>query len=318
MATILITGAGGLLGANLVLDALASGHQVIAVDHQYPIRHPEVDSLAADLCQAGAAESILAAKRPDWVIHCAAATSVDGCEADPAMAFRLNRDMAGWAAEASRSVGARLVHISTDAVFDGERGGYTEDDEPHPINVYGRSKLEGEQAVAAAHPEALIVRTNLYGWNAQDKQSLAEWFLSNLEAGTRCPGFTDAWFTPILVNDLGRILFAMLEAELTGVYHVSGGECVSKYDFGVRLASKFGLDSALVRPSTRADSALRARRGDRLCLDCGRLARALGQSPPDLGRGLDRFMRQRREGRVQALKSLLHVPPATLSGGHTP
>ena len=95
MAAILITGAGGLLGANLVLDALASGHRVIAVDHHYPIRHPEVDSLAADLCQAGAAESIFAAKQPNWVIHCAAATDVDGCETQPDMALRLNRDMAG-------------------------------------------------------------------------------------------------------------------------------------------------------------------------------------------------------------------------------
>ena len=307
MATILITGAGGLLGANLVLDALASGHRVIAVDHQYPIRHAEVDSLAADLCQAGAAESILAAKRPEWVIHCAAATSVDGCEADPAMAFRLNRDMAQAVARGARAAGSRLVHISTDAVFDGESGGYTEDDEPHPINVYGQSKLEGEQAVAEAYPEALIVRTNIYGWNAQPKQSLAEWFLSNLEAGNRCPGFTDAWFSPILVNDLGRLLVAMLGAGLTGVYHVAGGECVSKYDFGVRLAGVFGLDARLVEPVGAAQAALQARRGSNLCLSTQHSATALGMKMPDVATGLVKFRALRGEHTHQ-LKVLVTQP----------
>ncbi len=295
MATILITGAGGLLGANLVLEALASGHRVIAGDHQYPIRHPEVDSLAADLCQAGAAESILAAKRPDWVIHCAAATSVDGCEDDPAMAFRLNRDMAQAVARGARAAGSRLVHISTDAVFDGERGGYQEEDRPSPINVYGQSKLEGEQVVGAADPQALIVRTNLYGWNAQPKQSLAEWFLAELQAGRPCPGFTDAWFSPILVNDLGRLLFAMLEAELTGVYHVAGGECVNKYDFGVRVARIFGLDPSLVEPVGAAQAALKARRGRNLCLSTQHSATALGMKMPDVATGLLKFRALRGE-----------------------
>ena len=307
MATILITGAGGLLGANLVLDALASGHRVIAVDHQYPIRHPEVDSLAADLCQAGAAESILAAKRPDWVIHCAAATSVDGCEADPAMAFRLNRDMAQAVARGARAAGSRLVHISTDAVFDGERGGYREEDVPSPINVYGRSKLEGERAVAAADPQALIVRTNLYGWNAQDKQSLAEWFLSNLEAGKRCRGFTDVWFSPILVNDLGRLLFAMLEAGLAGVYHVAGGECVSKYDFGVRVARVFGLDGSLVEPAGVARAPLKARRGGNLCLSTQHSATGLGMKMPDVATGLLKFRALRGE-HTRQLKVLVAQP----------
>ena len=307
MATILITGAGGLLGANLVLDGLASGHRVIAVDHQYPIRHPEADSLAADLCQAGAAESILAAKRPDWVIHCAAATNVDGCEADPAMAFRLNRDMAEAVARGARAAGSRLVHISTDAVFDGERGGYREEDVPSPINVYGQSKLEGEQVVAAADPQALIVRTNLYGWNAQDKQSLAEWFLSNLEAGKRCRGFTDVWFSPILVNDLGRLLFAMLEAGLAGVYHVAGGECVSKYDFGVRVARVFGLDGSLVEPAGVARAPLKARRGSNLCLSTEHSATALGMKMPDVATGLLKFRALRGE-HTRQLKVLVAQP----------
>jgi dTDP-4-dehydrorhamnose reductase len=305
MTRLLITGAGGLLGANLVLEAVAAGHEVIGLDLDHPVRHPDVTGVKADLSLPGKAMEVFQARRPDWVIHCAAATNVDGCETHPDMAFRLNRDMAGQVAEAARLVGARLAHISTDAVFDGERGGYREEDVPRPINAYGRSKLAGEQAVAEAYPEALIVRTNLYGWNAQPKSSLAEWFLSNLEAGKRCPGFSDVWFSPILVNDLGRLLFAMLEAKLAWVYHVAGGECVSKYDFGVRLARVFGLDGSLVESARLEQGALKASRGWQLCLNVERAERAMGASLPTVEEGLTRFRDLRESGHVEALKALL-------------
>jgi dTDP-4-dehydrorhamnose reductase len=305
MTRLLITGAGGLLGANLILEAVAAGHEVIGLDLDHPVRHPDVTGVKADLSLPGKAMEVFQARRPAWVIHCAAATDVDGCETHPDMAFRLNRDMAGQVAEAARLVGARLAHISTDAVFDGERGGYREEDVPRPINAYGRSKLAGEQAVAEANPEALIVRTNLYGWNAQPKSSLAEWFLANLVAGKRCPGFSDAWFSPILVNDLGRLLFTMLEAKLAGVYHVAGGECVSKYDFGVRLARVFGLDGSLVVSARLEQGALKASRGRQLCLNVERAERALGTSLPTVEEGLTRFRDLREAGHVQELKALL-------------
>jgi len=293
-----------MLGANLVLDARQDGHQVIAVDYQHPVRCEGVESVTADLSRPGEASGVLAEHRPDWVIHCAAATSVDGCEADPALAFRLNRDMARQVAMAASAAGARLVHISTDAVFDGERGGYTEADQPHPINVYAESKLEGERVVLGEHPQALIVRTNIYGWNAQPKHSLAEWFLARLEAGQSCPGFADAWFSPILVNDLGVWLVGMLRMSLQGVYHVAGGECVSKYDFGVQVARVFGLDERLIRQASMAEAGLGARRGQRLCLDCSKAEAAFGQQLPDLQAGLQRFADLGRQGRAESLRSL--------------
>ncbi|MBM3122776.1 MAG: sugar nucleotide-binding protein, partial [Chloroflexi bacterium] len=113
MARLLITGAGGLLGANLALVAQAAGHHIIAVDFLHPIRHRDVVSVQADLTLPGAALQIFAAHRPRWAVHCAAAVEVDACEADPETAYRLNRDMAGHVAMAARAVGARLVHIST-------------------------------------------------------------------------------------------------------------------------------------------------------------------------------------------------------------
>lgn len=316
MTKLLITGAGGMLGANLVLDALAAGYQVVAADYEHPVRQAGVESVVADLSRPGTAQEVFVARRPDWVIHCAAATNVDACEADPATAFRLNRDMAGQVAMAAQVVGAQLVHISTDAVFDGERGGYTEQDEPHPISAYGESKREGERVVLSEHPGALIVRTNIYGWNAQAKQSLAEWFLGQLRAGAACPGFTDAWFSPILVNDLGDWLLRLLEKGVQGIYHVAGAACLSKFEFGVRLAEAFGLDGTLLRPSRQSDAVDRARRGSRLCLDSGKVADELRRPLPDVAQGLARFRRLEQEGRVETLRSLVSIPEGGLNGGN--
>ncbi len=304
MARVLITGASGLLGANLVL-AWRERHEVVAACHRHPIHLPGVPTLRADLSRPGEAERVVVEAAPDWVVHTAAATDVDACEADPEMAFRLNRDMAGAVAAAAAGAGARLAHISTDAVFDGQRGDYREEDEPRPINVYGRSKWEGERAVLAAHPQALVVRTNIYGWNAQSKRSLAEWFLANLEAGRTCGGFVDVWVTPILVNDLADLLARALEKGLQGVLHLAGGECVSKYEFGRRLAQIFGLDGDLIRPISVEEAGLRAPRPKRLCLDGDRARRQLGCPLPDMDEGLDRFRRLREAGYPESLKRLI-------------
>lgn len=315
MARILVTGASGLLGSNLVLEA-AGRHETVAVTHTHPVRLEGIVVLQTDLSTARGAEAAVRKARPEWVIHCAAATNLDACEADPALAFRLNRDMAGAVAAAARGMGARLMHISTDAVFDGEIGGYNEEAAPRPINVYGRSKLAGEEAVREAHPQAAIVRTNLYGWNAQAKVSLAEWFLSNLAAGRRCLGFTDVFFTPLLVNDLARVLLDMLEAELQGVFHVAGEECLSKHAFGQRVARVFGLEESLIDPGRVEQANLAAPRPKRLCLNSGRIEQALGIRLPSADAGLLRFRQLREQGFVQRLKafSLTHIPDSTAHG----
>lgn len=304
MTSVLITGAGGLLGANLVLEAVAAGHQVVAVDFLHPIWHPRIESVKADLSRPGAAMEVFAAHRSHWAIHCAAAVDVDACEADPATTFRLNRDMAGQVAMAARAAGTRLAHISTDAVFDGARDGYTEQDEPHPVNTYGMSKLSGERVVLSEYPEALVVRTNIYGWNARPKLSLAEWFLDRLRRGKRCVGFTDASFSPIAVTDLADCLFRLLATSAAGVLHVAGGEVVTKYEFGRRVAQAFGLSPGLIVPGSVEASGLRARRPHHLGLDVRRAETLLGFPLPRVDEGLRRWREQERNGTADRLRAL--------------
>lgn len=303
MSRLLVTGASGLLGANLVLTA-AGRHDIVAVCHQHPIRLDGVKTVSADLTQPGVVRGVLREQMPEWVVHCAAATDVDACEEDPEWADRLNRFMAEQVAVAARETGAKLIHISTDAVFDGETGNYTEEDVPRPINVYGRTKLAGERAVQDAYPEAMVIRTNIFGWNVQPKQSLAEWFLAHLEAGQECNGYRDVWVTPILVNDLAEILLEMLASGAQGLYHVAGADCVSKYEFGLRLAEVFGLDRTLIRPISVDEAGLKARRPKRLCLASGKKLAGSDRSGISLSIGLEKMRARTQDGRLQSIRPM--------------
>ncbi len=309
MAHLLITGASGLLGGNLLMQAREQ-HLVTALYHSHPLQLEGVDIVGGDLSRPGEAVQIVGKSNPDWVVHCAAATNVDDCERDPETAFRLNRDMARLVAEAAHASGARFVHISTDAVFDGKRGDYTERDAPNPINVYGHSKLEGEQAVLEADPDALVVRTNLYGWSAQPKKSLAEWFLANLESGNPCYGFADISIAPILATDLADLLLQMLGENLHGHYHVVGGECVSKYEFGVKLAKTFTLQPDVIRSASVEIAGLAAPRPPRLCLSGEKIEKTLGIRLPGLEEGLGRLKSQRELNYPEHLKAMLRSPTA--------
>lgn len=310
MARILITGASGLLGANLVLAAVEHGHTVIGVSCTHRLRRMEFGVLRADLTRDGEANRVIVDCSPDWVVHCAALTDLDACERAPGLADQVNRDAARAVAVAAAAHGARLVHISTDAVFDGRRGNYTEVDTPHPVNAYARSKLDGERAVAEACPSAAIVRTNIYGWNALPKRSLAEWFLENLEAGRPCNGFTDVKTTPILVNDLSEMLLNLAASKLSGIYHIAGSECLSKYDFGLRLAAIFSLDAGLIHPSSVEEAGLEARRSKGLCLNSGKAQAALGFRLPMADEGLRRFRELRQAGLPRRLQGLIEATEA--------
>lgn len=299
---LLVTGASGLLGINLALEAM-SAHEVVAVDRGKLSGTP-FRLVRADLLSAGAVESVLDEARPEAVIHCAALADLEACEADPGLARRLNADLPAQLARACNARGIRLAHISTDAVFDGQKHGYyTEDDEPNPLGVYAQTKLEGEQAVRAEYPEAVVARVNFYGWSLGGKRSLAEFFYNNLSNGRNVSGFTDVIFCPMLVNDTARLLVKMLARGLSGLYHVVGPQAMSKYQFGVEVARRFGLEDGLITPKSVLDSSLTARRAHNLWLSTNRLSTALGESLPRFSTGLDQFYTQFQQGYPQKIRS---------------
>lgn len=302
MARLLFTGASGLLGINLAQEAMLA-HDIIGVDRGKLVNAP-FKVLKADLSDSSSISSLLDQVRPAWLINCAALADLDLCENDPERARTLNTDLPAQLAKECKSRGISMVHISTDAVFDGQGSGfYTEQDTPNPLNVYAKTKLDGELAVAAENPSAIIARVNFYGWSLGGRRSLAEFFFNNLSTGKSMSGFTDAIFCPMLVNHTARILLKMLEQGLTGLYHLVGPHSMSKYQFGVELARKFGLKESEIAPRSIHTSNLTAKRSHNLSLSTHKLSTVLGESLPEFSTGLNEFYTQFQQGYPQKIRS---------------
>jgi dTDP-4-dehydrorhamnose reductase len=301
---ILVTGASGLLGFNLAYAARRS-HTVIGADRGR-LKHAPFQVLHQDLLEDGAVEILLNAAEPDMVIHCAAVADVDFCEHEPEIARRLNADIpAEFSAECARRQ-IRLLHVSTDAVFDGQSSRpYTEDDAPNPRGVYAETKLAGETEVLAHCPEAVIVRVNFYGWSPAGERSLAEFFVGRLAQGIRVKGFTDVIFCPMFVGDLGDALVRIAESRLQGLYHGVGVEPMTKYEFGLAVARRFDLDTNLISPASVEDANLSAPRAHCLNLSVEKLSRDLGLVLHDFSTGLNSFHEQSQQGYPQMIRTFL-------------
>ncbi len=300
---ILITGASGLLGLNLALET-ARRHTVFGTVNLHHLKTTAFTVIPTDLLAPGAVERLLETTQPDWVIHCAALANLEACEADPLLAQQLNIELPRTLASHVARSGARLVHISTDAVFDGMRGNYSEEDPPTPNSVYSHTKLEGELAVADANPAAIIARVVFYGWSMNGTRSLAEFFYNNLSQGKQVNGFTDVYFCPLLANDLADIFTRMLEKNLCGLYHVVSSESLSKYDFGLRLARRFSLDSRLITPTSVSQFEMKAPRSPNLTLQSNKLADALGEVLPNVSAGLDKLYTLYQQSYPQLLQRM--------------
>ncbi len=300
---IVVTGASGLLGASIVLEFRRLGLAVTGLYHCHPLQIPGATMRQADLIDFAATRELMRSLKPETIIHCAAATNIDWCESHPEETETMNVGTSALLAEMAVALNARLIYISTDAVFDGRQGNYSETDQPAPLNVYGRSKLAGERAILDRLPTALIVRVNIYGWNAQEKLSLGEWFWRHLREDERVPGFADITFCPMLINDLAEVLLQMLPRRLSGLYHASGSEKISKYEFGRRVATTFGLDPGKVVPARVSEAGLMARRALNISLNTNKVCQAVGFEMPDVDAGLRRFRALYEAGYPQQLKS---------------
>lgn len=302
---ILLTGASGLLGINFAQEMM-SGHEIIGVDRG-KLSDAPFTVLRQDLLEPQAVDVLLDKARPDWVVNCAALAELDACEDEPDLARRLNADLPRRFARACKSRNIPMAHISTDAVFDGEKDGYyTEEDKPNPLGVYAKTKLDGEWAVLTENPSAIVARVNFYGWSLGGKRSLAEFFFHNLSHNKSMSGFTDVVFCPMLVNDTARLLVQMLKRGLGGLYHLVGKHAMSKYQFGVEIARKFSLRESDITPKSVNFSGLIAKRSNNLWLSTQKLSTDLGEDLPEFSTGLNEFYTQYQQGYPQTIRSYQH------------
>jgi len=252
--------------------------------------HPELDLIFTsrqdvDLSSNGSAAAAIASLRPDFVINAAAYTAVDKAEEEPALAFRINGEAAGEAAAAARTIGAPIVHLSTDYVFDGQASEpYPEDAPTNPLSVYGRSKLAGEESVRAANPNHLILRTawvySPFGRN----------FVKTMVAAARdrdtLTVVADQQGRPTSASDLAGAILQIVErrAGLGETWHLAGSGSASWFDLASEVMAhcrRLGLPSADVRPVTTADWPTKAARPPYAVLDCTKAERDLGIVLPD-------------------------------------
>ena len=283
----LITGASGFLGANAV-RVLSPAHDVVGLVRDVNTVPWCDQKVTADLLAIDALERAVHEVEPDVVLHCAGMANHRACEADEDLAMRVNAQASGVLAGAARSAGAAFIQISTDAVFSGSRGWYSEDEPVSPNTAYGRSKAAGEEAVLAAHPSAVIARTNFFGWSPSGHGSTLEFFVREVGAGNRVPGFVDYTVTSLFVEDVVESIERIVAFAEFGVFHVVARDAVSKFDFGRLVAAEFELDESLIFESS-VDGGPKD-----LSLRSDRLAGLLGASMPSQAEGIARARGARR------------------------
>jgi dTDP-4-dehydrorhamnose reductase len=286
MRKLLITGASGLLGNRLV-EYARENYKVTPLHNTKPL-HPS--SLKLDITNPKQVLTLLTKLNPEIVIHTASETNVDACENQKKHAWKINVEGTSNIAEACQKIGAKLICISTDYVFDGEKGLYTEDDKPNPVNYYGLTKLEGEkQAIKHCKNYAILRTSVLYGWHAW-KQNFATWIISKLKQQQEIKVVEDHYNTPTLAGNLAEVAIEAAEKDLQGIYHASGSERISRYEFAKQIAKTFDLNSDLIKPVKMSQmTAWTAKRPKDSSLNTSRIQKQLKTKPLNITEGLNKM-----------------------------
>jgi dTDP-4-dehydrorhamnose reductase len=239
---ILIIGGSGLFGRSLKKLLEKNNHDIYSTYYQNPIQ--ENNYFPLDITIKKSVYQLIDNLSPDIVVHSASYTNVDDCERKKDLAFSINAQGTKNVAEAVEQISSKIVYISTDYIFDGKKGLYLEIDTPNPINYYGITKLQGEEIVKKICNDFIIARTSvIYGIN---KSNFVTWLLDQLEKKKQTNIVSDQYVSPTLNFDLAEQIKALIEKNLTGVFHTAGGERINRYDFARVIADVFSYDKCLI------------------------------------------------------------------------
>lgn len=285
---VLIIGCNGLLGQNLIrtkpsdesFTLVGSGIEKDAVLGTSLVRYRNIDVTKRELI-----EKVIGEIAPDLIINAAAITDVDLCERDKALCALVNRDAVGWMA----ATGIPLVQISSDYVFDGEAGPYSENDPTGPLSYYGLTKLESEKLTLDGSPKSLVLRTmTLWGKGHGAKTSFVEFVQNSLKAGKTIKIVTDQYGNPTLAEDLAIAIWKLVEGKHKGVFHAVGSEWNSRYEWAVAIADYYGLDKSLITTCVTADLKQLAQRPLKSGLKIDKLVNTIGFKPRGVAEQLKR------------------------------
>lgn len=285
----LITGVSGLLGSNLALY-FRNNYDILGLYLNHSIMIEGIKIQKADLLSKTLIKEVMQDFNPAVVIHCAAITDVDFCETNKELTDRINILGTRTVVEGMNRNNTKLIYISSDSVYEGNKGSYSETDEINPQNYYGISKYQAELETSRRE-NSLIFRTNIFGWNIQNKKSLAEWIIQELQAKRRINGFNDVYFSSIYTFIFASIIDMAIDRDLTGIYNCGSDNSISKYEFAIDIASYFGFDRKLIEPISIDDFNLKAKRGKNLSLVVDKLKEALTYQIPSIEESIGAFHR---------------------------
>ena len=296
MRRILICGSNGLLGQRLaLLLSSQTDYEVLNTSRNRSFVFDDrlFDYTQLDVTQKGDVKSLVSSFHPTVIINAAAATDVDWCELHREDAWKTNVVGVENLIEAARKVGARLIHVSTDYVFDGNHGPYSEEDKPNPVSYYGKSKLASENAVRTGGIPFTILRTIvLYGYGIGVRASFPFWVVKALSKGEAIRCAEDQISNPTHVNDLAFAAIKSFELNRDGIYHVCGLERISRYDFALRTAEVFSLDPKLITKIKSSELRQTAHRPLVTGFITLKAQTELGLTPMDARQGLTLFKRE--------------------------
>ena len=282
---LLIIGGSGLLGSTLTEYAL-SDYEIHVTYNKNPIQNINVKSTEIELLDDRTKIiDLIKSFRPDVVVHTAAHPSVDVCETNHKIADTLHVDITQDIANICTKMNSKLIYISTDAVFEGQLNKkYTEEDNPNPINYYGKTKLAAEKIIMSV-PNNVILRTSVvYGWHKRSR--FTNWILGNLKEKKYVDPFSDQYNTPTLVDDLAKSTLEIIRLKISGLYHAAGKTCINRFEFTMELADKFGYDKNLIKPVTSLQKKQDAPRPISTCLDSSKLERLTNYHFCDIKKGI--------------------------------
>lgn len=247
---ILVTGANGMLGQRVIrhysqqnnVELMAASLEDMPADDSVPY-------VTIDLCRKESIKKVVFDFFPDVIVNAAAFTNVDLCESERELAWKINVKGVEYLSESARLIDAHLVHISTDYVFDGKNGPYTEDIKPKPISYYGRTKLASENALRLQGAIYTILRTNvLYGPVRYGRPDFVRWVVNSLRDKKPIRIVKDQINNPTYIDDLVQGIAKAVEYKSQGIFHIGGSEFLSRLEFTYRIADFFGLDKTLITP----------------------------------------------------------------------
>ncbi len=292
---VLITGANGLLGQHLVKLLLARGHRVIATGKGASRLAFEENEgyryYSIDITEDFDLHDLTLSETPEMIIHCAAMTQVDECEQNKDACFAVNVFGTSNAMTCAIQYRSHFIYVSTDFVFDGEKGNYREEDELHAVNWYGHTKITAESMVSECEIPWAIVRTCLVYGNAISgtRSNIINWVKEKLEKKERIKVVSDQVRTPTYVEDLAMGIVLILEKKARGIFHISGKEVLAPYEMAIKTAAFFGLDASLIEKVDAGSFSQPAMRPLNTGFIIDKARRELGYEPRHFDEGLKKM-----------------------------